>query len=275
MADRLKGKVAVITGGTSGIGEATVALFVEQGARVVLTGRNAAKGEEIAGKLGDAARYVEGDVRREEDIKRAIDTALDWGGRLDCLFNNAGGGMGGTLETVTPEQIRDAFDLLYASVLLGIKHAVPTMKQQGSGAIINNASVAALRTNYGGFLYSSAKAAVRQLTKVAGMELAPFGITVNSIAPGGIATPIFFGGSERAQGMEEGHVAASMAKLERSLAAATPLQRSGHAIDIAYGALYLASDEGRFVTCHDLVIDAGMTAAGKTHFEGKPPATSW
>lgn len=275
MADRLQGKVAVVTGGTSGIGEATAALFVAEGAKVVLTGRNADKGAAIAARLGENARSVPGDVRNEDDIRRAIDTAVEWGGRLDCLFNNAGGGMGGTLETVTTDQIHDAFDLLYASVLLGMKHAIPVMKAQGSGAIINNASVAALRTNYGGFLYSSAKAAVRQLTKVAGQELAPWGITVNSIAPGGIATPIFFGGSERAKGMAEGHVAASMAKLEKNLAAATPLQRSGHAIDIAYGALYLASDEGRFVTCHDLVIDAGMTAAGKTHFEGRPAATGW
>jgi NAD(P)-dependent dehydrogenase (short-subunit alcohol dehydrogenase family) len=160
-------------------------------------------------------------------------------------------------------------------VVFGIKHAAPMMKAQGSGAIINNASVAALRTNYGGHLYSGAKAAVRQITKVAGSELAPWGITVNSIAPGGIATPIFFGGSERAAGMEEGHVAASMAKLEKNLASATPMQRSGFPKDIAYGALYLASDEGRFVTCHDLVIDAGMTAAGKTSFEGKTPAPTW
>ena len=237
--------------------------------------RNAEKGTAIAARLGNAARFVAGDVRHEADIARAIETATGEWGRLDCLFNNAGAGMGGTLETITAEQTRDAFDLLYASVLLAMKHAIPTMKAQGSGAIINNASVAALRTNYGGFLYSSAKAAVRQLTKVSALELAPYGITVNSIAPGGIATPIFFGGSERAKGMEESHVAASMAKLERNLASATPLQRSGRPIDIAYGALYLASDEGRFVTAHDLVIDAGMTAAGKTQFEGKPAATSW
>lgn len=275
MGERLQGKVAVITGGTSGIGEATVELFVEQGARVVLTGRNAEKGNAIAARLGDAVRYVEGDVRIEADIKKAIDEATSKFGRLDCLFNNAGGGTRGTLETVTMDDYRDAFDLLVASVVFGIKHAVPVMKAQGSGSIINNASVAALRTNYGGFLYSGAKAAVRQMTKVVGMELAPYGIRVNSIAPGGIATPIFFGGSERAAGMDEGHVAASMAKLERSLAAATPLQRTGFPSDIAYGALYLASDEGRFVTCHDLVIDAGMTAAGKTNFEGKPPETSW
>ncbi|WP_053556540.1 SDR family NAD(P)-dependent oxidoreductase [Sphingopyxis sp. 113P3] len=275
MTGRLDGKVAVITGGTSGIGEATVELFVEHGARVVFTGRNEARGGEIASKLGEAALFVAGDVRREEDIASAIQAARDTFGRLDCLFNNAGGGTSGSVETVTTDDFRYAMDLLVGSVVFGMKHAAPIMKAQGSGAIINNTSVAALRTNYGGLLYAGAKAAVRQMTKVAGMELAPWGITVNSIAPGGIATPIFFGGSERAKGMEEGHVAASMAKLERSLAAATPLQRSGHPIDIAYGALYLASDEGRFVTCHDLVIDAGMTAGGKTNFEGRPPETSW
>ncbi len=113
-----------------------------------------------------------------------------------------------------------------------------------------------------------AKAAVRHLTKVAGIELAPFGVRVNSIAPGGIATPIFFGGSERAAGMEGERVEATMAKLQRNLANATPLRRAGLPRDIAYGALYLASDEGAFVNCHDLVIDAGMTAAGKTQFGG-------
>ena len=275
MAERLSGKVAVITGGTSGIGEATVELFVTEGARVVLTGRNADKGEAMAAKLGDGTRFVEGDVRNEADIKRAIDAATTEFGRLDCLFNNAGGGTTGTVETVTQEEFRHAMDLLVGSVIFGMKYAVPIMKQQGGGAIINNTSVAALRTDYGGLLYAGAKAAVRQMTKVAGMELAPWGITVNSIAPGGIATPIFFGGSERAKTMDEGHVAASMAKLEKNLAAATPLQRTGLPADIAYGALYLASDEGRFITCHDLVIDAGMTAAGKTHFDGKPSTATW
>ncbi|RZL98348.1 MAG: SDR family NAD(P)-dependent oxidoreductase, partial [Sphingomonas sp.] len=238
MGERLSGKVAVITGGTSGIGEATVELFVEQGARVVFTGRNADAGAAITARIGDAAVFVQGDMRREEDIARAIEAANERFGRLDILFNNAGAGTRGTLETVTGEQFRDAMDLLVGSVVFGIKHAVPALKAAGGGAIINNASVAALRSNYGGFLYSAAKAAVRQLTKVAGMELAPFGITVNSIAPGGIATPIFFGGSERAKNMDEAHVAASMAKLERNLAGATPLRRTGLPRDIAYGALY-------------------------------------
>ena len=270
MADRLRGKVAVITGGTSGIGEATAELFVEEGARVVLTGRNAEQGAAIAGRLGEATRYIQGDVRSEDDVKAAIGAAIDSFGRLDCLFNNAGGPTPGTIDTVTPDNFRYAMDLLLGSAVFGIKHAAPIMKAQRSGAIINNASVAALRTGMGEYLYSAAKAAVRQLTKVAGMELAPFGVRVNSIAPGGIATPIFFGGSERAAGMEQAHLAASMAKLERNLASATPLRRSGVPRDIAYGALYLASDDGAFVNCHDLVIDAGMTAAGRTHFGAEP-----
>lgn len=232
-------------------------MFVAEGAKVVFTGRNADAGSAIATQLGDDAHYVQGDMAKEEDVKRAIDAAVGQFGRLDILFNNAGAGTPGTVETVTQGDFRSAMDLLVGSVVFGMKHAAPIMKRQESGAIINNASVAALRTNYGGLLYSGAKAAVRQ------------------IAPGGIATPIFFGGSERAKTMDEGHVAASMAKLERSLADATPMQQSGFPKDIAYGALYLASDEGRFVTCHDLVIDAGMTAAGKTNFDGRPSATSW
>jgi len=275
MGDRLRGKVAVITGGTSGIGEATVELFVREGAKVIFTGRNAKKGAEMVQRIGDGALYVQSDVMRESDIKHAIDTATDTFGRLDILFNNAGGPTRGTTEDVTVDDFRHAMDLLVGSVVFGIKHAAPIMKARGCGAIINNTSVAALRSNYGGGLYSAAKAAVRQLTKTIGMELAPYGVTVNSIAPGGIATPIFFGGSERAATMDEGHVAASLAKLEKNLAAATPMQRTGLPIDIAYGALYLASDEGRFVTCHDLVIDAGMSTAGKTNFEARPPAVTW
>lgn len=266
MGGRLSGKVAVITGGTSGIGEATTELFIAEGAQVIFTGRNEAKGAELAARLGASARYVRGDVRSEADIKAAIETAVRDFGALDCLFNNAGGPTQGGLQDVTPENFRYAMDLLVGSVVFGIKHAAPIMKTQRRGAIINNASVAALRTGMGEYLYSAAKAAVRHLTKLAGMELAPFGVTVNSIAPGGIATPIFFGGSERAKSMDDAHVAASMAKLERNLAKATPLQRAGLPRDIAYGALYLASAEGAFVNCHDLVIDAGMTAAGRTRF---------
>jgi NAD(P)-dependent dehydrogenase (short-subunit alcohol dehydrogenase family) len=157
--------------------------------------------------------------------------------------------------------------LLLASVVFGIKHATPLMKAQGWGSIINNSSVAALRSHMGGYLYSIAKAGVTQATRMAGMELGHYGISVNCISPGGIATPIFFGGSGRAAGMAPGHVEASMAKLQNNLAKATPILKSGLPKDIAAAALFLASDEGHFVNCHDLVVDAGMTFGGRTNYE--------
>lgn len=267
MTGRLEGKVALITGGTSGIGEATVALFVREGARVLFTGRNAEKGAEQAAALGENAAFFQADVRREAEIEASVKQALERFGRLDALFNNAGGPTRGDATTFTEADFRDAIDLLLGSVLYGIKHAAPIMKAQGRGAIINNASVASLRTHMGGYLYSIAKAGVTHATKMAGMELGPFGVTVNSIAPGGIATPIFFGGSSTSAGLAPEHREAKMAKLQRNLAKATPLHRSGLPIDIAYGALFLASDEGAFVNCHDLVIDAGMTAGGRSNFE--------
>jgi NAD(P)-dependent dehydrogenase (short-subunit alcohol dehydrogenase family) len=266
MPGRLEGKVAVVTGGTSGIGEATVRLFIEEGARVVFCGRSAEAGERIAAEVGAPARFIRADVRREEDIKATIDLALGEFGRLDCLFNNAGGPTGGTLETVTTGEFRDAMDLLVGSVVFGIKHAAPVMKGQGSGRIINNSSVAALRTAMGQYLYSAAKAAVTQLTRVAGMELARYGITVNSISPGGIATPIFYGGSEAARQLDPAHEGAKMRKLTANLGAFTPLGRAGTPRDVAYAALYLASDEGAFVNCHDLVVDAGMTAGQRPEY---------
>jgi NAD(P)-dependent dehydrogenase (short-subunit alcohol dehydrogenase family) len=267
MAGRLDGKVALITGGTSGIGEATVELFIAEGAKVMIVGRNADKGAAMVEALGAAARFHRADVTLEAEIKAAVDATAQAFGRLDILFNNAGGGTQGGVEDVTEAQFTYAMSLLLASVVFGIKHATPLMKAQGWGSIINNSSVAALRTHMGGYLYSIAKAGVTQATKLAGMELGRHGISVNCISPGGIATPIFFGGSKRAAGMDQERVDATMAKLERNLAKATPIQKSGLPRDIAAAALFLASDEGHYVNCHDLVVDAGMTAGGRTNFE--------
>lgn len=257
MGQRLQGKVAVITGATSGIGEATAELFVEEGARVVLAGRNEEKGAAVAARLGRNALFQATDVTREEDIRNLIHRARDELGRVDCLFNNAGGPTEGSLENVTQENFDDAMQLLLASVLFGIKHVVPIMKAQDGGSILNNSSIAALRLNQGGLLYSLAKVAVTHLSKIAGAELGPYGIRVNSISPGAIATPIFWGGSQRARTLPDEENERKQAKLERNLAYATPLPRSGLSADIAAAALYLASDEGSFVNCHDLVVDGG------------------
>jgi NAD(P)-dependent dehydrogenase (short-subunit alcohol dehydrogenase family) len=257
---RLDGKVAVITGATSGIGEATARLFCAEGASVVLAGRSVERGEPIAAELGATARFIQTDVTHEDQIAALVDGAIGAFGRLDCLFNNAGGSTRGTLSTVTEADFDHAMHLLVGSVVFGIKHAARAMGEEG-GSIINNSSIAALRSAQGGYLYSAAKAAVSHITHLAAVELGARRIRVNAISPGAIATPIFWGGSAVADRLEAEDNARKQAKLERSLARATPLPRSGFGADIAYAALYLASDEGSFVNGHDLVVDGGRVWA--------------
>ena len=195
---QLQGSVAVITGGTSGIGEATAEVFVAQGAQVVLTGRSEEKGELLASRLWRSAIYVPADVTKEEDIKLAIDQAIERFGRLDVLFNNAGGPTVGNLDDITRENINYGVDLLLTSTILGIRYAIEPMKIAGGGSIINNSSIAGIRYRQGNGLYSALKAAVTHYTRLAGVELGPYGIRVNAISPGAIATPIIWGGAARA-----------------------------------------------------------------------------
>jgi NAD(P)-dependent dehydrogenase (short-subunit alcohol dehydrogenase family) len=253
----LKGKVAIITGATSGIGEATARCFINQGAQVILAGRGAEKGQQLAKELGERALFQAADVMREADTAALVDTALSRFGRVDCFFNNAGAPAPGTIDEVTEEQFAYAMRLLLGSVVFGVKHAARAMKTHGGGSIINNASVAGHRYAQGSILYSAAKAGVAHYTRMAGVELGPFNIRVNAISPGAIATPIFWGGSTRAATLSDADNARKLAKLEGNLAKSTPLPRSGLADDIAHAALFLASDEGSFINCHDLVVDGG------------------
>ena len=227
MAGRLKDKVAIITGATSGIGEATARRFAEEGALLVLAGRNVEKGEELARELGENVIFQHADVLREAEIAALVDAAMARFGRLDCLFNNAGAPTRGTLETVTEEDFDEGMKLLLGSVVFGIKHAARVMKPQGSGCILNNSSVAAHRSGQGGFLYSAAKAAVSHLTLLAGAELGPFGIRVNAISPGGIATPIFWGGSARARTLRRQSTQAEQAAGRPRAGRAAASQRPG------------------------------------------------
>jgi NAD(P)-dependent dehydrogenase (short-subunit alcohol dehydrogenase family) len=271
MADQLRGKVALITGGTSGIGEATVELFVREGAKVMIAARNSDKGNAMVTKLGPSAHFVQTDVSREKEIKGAIDMTVNVFGRLDCIFNNAGGPARGAAETFSRQELDDAMGLLLYSVLFGIKYAAPIMRSQGGGAIINNSSVAAVRGHMGSYLYSIAKAGVTRATQMAGIELGQYGITVNCISPGGIATPIFFGGSAAATAMAPELADAKLKKLARNLVHATPLRRSGMPQDVAAAALFLASDAGAYINCHDLVVDGGMVAGGRNSFQQNTP----
>jgi len=176
---------------------------------------------------------------------------------LDCMFNNAGASTPGSVLDITEEQFAYGVRLLLGSVVFGIKHAARAMKNNGGGSIINNASVAGHRYGQGSILYSATKAGVQHYTRLAGVELGPFSIRVNAISPGAIATPIFWGGSTRAATLSDEDNAKKMAKLQGNLAKSTPLPRSGYASDIANAAVFLASDEGSFVNCHDLVVDGG------------------
>lgn len=251
MAGRLEGKVCVITGATSGIGAATAERFHAEGARVVLAGRSRDKGEAVAAALGANAAFRAADMVKEADIAGLIAFTLERFGRIDCLFNNAGGETAfGGIEEVDWNAFRYDMDLLVGGVLFGMKHAVPHMRRQKSGSIINNASIAGHRYGYAPHVYSAAKAAVAHLTRCVAMEVAEHNIRVNAISPGYIPTSIWLT-------VDEAKEAGAMARLEAHFATKQPLPLAGLATDVAAAAAYLASDEARFVTGHDLVIDGG------------------
>ena len=260
MRQRLKDKVALITGGTSGIGAETARLFISEGAKVIISGRSEKKGSKLANELGDNARYCVSDVTKEDDIKEAVKFTTDSYGKLDILFNNAGGPVGAGLEDITQKDIDYGVHLLLASVMLGTKYAIPPMRENNGGCIINNSSIAGIRYRQGDPLYSALKAGVTHFTKMSGVELGKDNIRVNAISPGAIATPIFWGGSAVSNSLSEEENERKLKKLEGNLANAVPLKRSGLASDIAEAALYLASDAGSFVTCQDIVVDGGRTA---------------
>ncbi|MDP2128999.1 MAG: SDR family oxidoreductase [Pseudohongiella sp.] len=261
---RMQDKVAIITGATSGIGEATARVFAAHGAKLVIAGRSQERGEALAQELkalyGDRFMFHAVNVIHEQEVGAMVDATVQRFGRLDCLFNNAGAGERSSVESVTEEEFDRVMRLLVGSAVFGMKHAARVMKESGGGSIINNASIAAHRIQQGGYLYSGAKAAVSHMTRLAGVELGPWNIRVNAISPGAIATPIFWGGSARAQSLTDDENAQKMAKLQNNLANATPTPRSGLANDIAYAALFLASDEGSYINCHDLVVDGGRIA---------------
>ena len=260
MGNRLQDKVAIITGGTSGIGAATAELFAAEGAQVVIAGRSEEKGQALADRLGERVTYRRQDVMVEADLRGVIDDTAERFGKLDILFNNAGGPTPGNVGDITAENVDYGFRLLFTSCVLGMRFAIPHMLASGGGCIINNSSVAAIRHLQGNILYSAVKAGLTHYSKLAGVQLGPQGIRVNVISPGAIATPIFWGGSERANTLPDEENARKLEKLQRNLARATPLKVSGLDRDIATAALYLASDEGRFVNCHDLVVDGGRTS---------------
>ena len=257
MSGRLDGKVAVITGGASGMGAATVRKFVAEGARVVIADVQEDKGRELAQDIGPEAVFAFADVCREADVQGMIETAAAEFGGLDCLFNNAGfAGVMGDIETTDMgEPYERTVGAMLTGVVLGMKHAVPHLKARGGGAIISTASVAGIKGGLGPHVYSGVKAAVVNLSRSVAMELGPFSIRVNAICPGGIATPIFAGQLAQSGGNED--YAAAVRPLLQQM---QPVPRAGEPEDIANAACFLASDEASFITGQALVVDGGLTA---------------
>jgi NAD(P)-dependent dehydrogenase (short-subunit alcohol dehydrogenase family) len=253
----LEGKVAVVTGATSGIGAKTAERFVAEGAKVVIAGRRHAEGEALARRLGSHAIFIRADVAEEAQVKAMIERAVASFGRLDCLFNNAGtpGRMTGIAD-VDMAHFDATMNVHVKGVVLGMKHAAPVMSRQGSGSIINTGSVGGLRAGTSPHIYAAAKAAVIHLTRCVAIELAGHGVRVNSISPGAIVTGIFAKGAGVADSAADGMTDGLMARF----AAAQPLHRAGLPDDIAEAAVFLASDVSSFITGHDLVVDGGNIA---------------
>jgi NAD(P)-dependent dehydrogenase (short-subunit alcohol dehydrogenase family) len=252
---RLEGKVAVITGGASGMGEETSKLFSREGARIIVADLQEEKGrkvvEAITGAGGEAA-YVHADVSSGEDVQAMIRAAVDrWGG-LDIIFNNAGIGFS---EGLVGESAEDDWDRVIAvdlkGVYLGMRHAIPHLLARGGGSIISTASIAGLLgfPNLGA--YSAAKGGVIQLTRVVAVEYAAQGIRANCICPGGIATPLVLN-NPRMQ------VAVPPEQIMEGMKMMQPIPRAGLPQDIANAALWLASDESSFVTGQAIVVDGGF-----------------
>ncbi len=252
----LDGKVAIITGATSGIGACTAELFVAEGAKIVFTGRRKAEGEALAARLGSNGRFIQADATLEDDWKRVIGETTKAFGRLDVLFNNAGGpAPTGSIASVPVDGFDKAMALLVRSVMLGMKHAAPIMMKQRSGSIINNGSIAGHLAGYStSMIYGAAKAAVNHLTRCVAMELGEHNVRVNSVSPGAIATGIL----AKALGAETAKAEQAADTIKEFYAKAQPIPRSGIPDDIAQCVLWLASDRSTFVNGADIVVDGGV-----------------
>lgn len=250
---RLKGKVALVTGGTEGIGLATARLMLGEGAKVVITGRSPAKGMRALEALG-AGRglaFVAGDVSKAEDARRMVGFTVRRFGRIDILFNNAGVYIEKLAEDTTEDEWDRILDTNLKGTFLVTKYAVPHMRRQGSGVIINNSSDAGLIGNRACPAYCASKGGVTVMTKAMALDYAPSGIRVNCVNPGTIDTPML-----AKEAKASGDARAYLRRMNDEL----PLGRIGLAEEVAVAVVFLASEDASFVTGAHLSVDGGMTA---------------
>ena len=254
---RLEGKVAIVTGATAGMGRAAAELFAREGAKVVLCGRRESLGQEIVDLIkgrGGEATFVTADVAKAEDVKRVVDTAVGAYGKLDVLFNNAGINehASGDPDKESEEAWDRIIDTNLKGTFLGIKYAIPEMRKAGGGSIINNSSVNDVQADMVSMSsYHASKGGVTALTKKAAVQHAVDNIRVNAVNPGPIATEMV----DISWDMFTDPDIVEERKTKQ------PLARMGHPMDVAYAALYFASDESAFVTGATLLIDGGQSAA--------------
>ena len=256
MAVRLSGKVALITGGTSGIGEATARVFAREGAKVAITGRRRELGEAVVAEIeqsGGEAIFVAADVTRAEDCRRSIDQTIAAYGHIDILFNNAGIVTQGTLEETSEEEWTRTFDVNVKGTYLTTKLVLPIMRAQGGGVIVNNASDWGIVGGPHYAAYSASKGAVVLLTKSVALEVARDNIRVNAICPGDTYVERWRVDERHADSMD-------FEEELKAMGAELPIGRVGAAEEIARSVLFLASDDSSFMTGAALIVDGGNTA---------------
>ncbi len=258
MDEELAGKVAIVTGGSSGIGFGTAARLVAEGAKVVIGDIDEARGQAAAAELGESAAFHATDVAQPEQVAALVDFAVERFGGLDIMFNNAG--ISGVR---TPSLLEDDFADFHhvlgvnlLGVFAGTAQAARAMAERGGGSVINNASIGGLQATRGQWAYNSSKAAVVHFTRSAAMELGAVGVRVNCLAPGNIETEIL--GNMLGAGMSEEEKAAMMDRVRAYLLARQPLQVQGQPDDVAEAVIFLGTDRSRYITGTVIPVDGGQ-----------------